>query len=774
MAFLRKMTHLFMVMFIALTVFSCGGGGGGGGSNGGGGTGGGDITIPAPGATGTVTFTAANNKYGFHSLWSYGGETGDYLSIKHIFNSRNAEIDDDKCTLYFSDDYVFVFLGDDSAQYYLFVKAPYQYNSTTGEIILTGSNTLNSLNEFLWLKASFSVDAAVILLKDSERYDLLKAQKIFSFSGTVTVLDDATRALLDDDEDEFDNTLVCPTINSLSAAYSGGSVSVDYNITAPAGKNINFIEFKMVSPLLYEKCLENDEYYSSAAFPIYGQAQNIYQSISTAANSVTGTASLSLPGAENGKWYIAKVNIRCDDGTWYELTMEVQGDWVTTYHYRDDDTDKYKNTGFAAATFDISGSTADTTPPTLTGLSVSGTTVTINASDNLSSVTVICVPSGHYAEEDSVSDHWGGATVTGSTATFNGSYLSAGSYYIALIALFDAAGNCSVYCGYDTTVSFWAGDFSFFGVDFSKFNRYWANEKLPDVTTFSNAVFTVGAGAPPAVPSNLNVGSATTSSLTVSWNAVSGATSYKLYRSSSESGSYSLVTTTGGNGYTDSSLSEGTTYYYKVSAVNSYGESSLSSAMSGTTLSSGGGGTPFTPGTGSFSISEGTYSLTSGGTTVSYTFKSGNLIDMTAGGSTVSDMTYSYNTSDGSLTFSQDLGGGYVMSYTYYNCFTVDSGGSVSLYMPGFKKTSGDASSIVGTYEYGMSTDVMGTVTSTTVTMTYSSDGTYSVTTSVTGQPDQTATGTWDTSANTVSGYSFAAINGGLYMYVPGSGYLKE
>jgi len=183
-------------------------------------------------------------------------------------------------------------------------------------------------------------------------------------------------------------------------------------------------------------------------------------------------------------------------------------------------------------------------------------------------------------------------------------------------------------------------------------------------------------------------------------------------------------------------------------------------------------GAPFSPGTGSFSIPTGTYSLSG----ASYVFKGGNLLDMTAGGSTVSDISYSYNTSNGALTFGYDLDsdGTNDMSYTYNNCFTVESGGTTYLFMPGFKKTSGDAASIIGTYEFSMSTDVMGTVTNTSSTITYNSNGTYTVTTSVTGQPNQTQSGTWDTNANTVTGYNFVTINGGLYMYVPQAGYVKQ
>ena len=62
----------------------------------------------------------------------------------------------------------------------------------------------------------------------------------------------------------------------------------------------------------------------------------------------------------------------------------------------------------------------------------------------------------------------------------------------------------------------------------------------------------------------------------ISWNSVSNATSYKVYRSSSANGSYSLITTTEYTSYNDRNPMNGSNYY-KVKAVNSAGESSYSS-----------------------------------------------------------------------------------------------------------------------------------------------------------------------------------------------------
>lgn len=82
------------------------------------------------------------------------------------------------------------------------------------------------------------------------------------------------------------------------------------------------------------------------------------------------------------------------------------------------------------------------------------------------------------------------------------------------------------------------------------------------------------------------------SSISVTWNSVSGAESYNIYRSTSASGSYSYQTNVYSTSYTDYNVNAGTTYYYKVSAENSAGESSKSSYASAKIASSGGGDNP--------------------------------------------------------------------------------------------------------------------------------------------------------------------------------------
>jgi len=73
------------------------------------------------------------------------------------------------------------------------------------------------------------------------------------------------------------------------------------------------------------------------------------------------------------------------------------------------------------------------------------------------------------------------------------------------------------------------------------------------------------------------------SSIQVSWNAVSGAASYNVFRSASETGTYSSIGTTSGTSYNDTGRTVSTPYYYKVSAVTSGNtEGELSDSVSAT------------------------------------------------------------------------------------------------------------------------------------------------------------------------------------------------
>ncbi|GHU73540.1 hypothetical protein FACS189450_13510 [Spirochaetia bacterium] len=105
------------------------------------------------------------------------------------------------------------------------------------------------------------------------------------------------------------------------------------------------------------------------------------------------------------------------------------------------------------------------------------------------------------------------------------------------------------------------------------------------------AQWTTGGGATtPNAPTGVTATAQSSSSISVSWNAVSGATSYKVYYEIGSSTTKNLADTVTGTSYTHTGLQASTTYYYYITAVNSAGESGYSSSDSATTSSSGGGG----------------------------------------------------------------------------------------------------------------------------------------------------------------------------------------
>ena len=67
---------------------------------------------------------------------------------------------------------------------------------------------------------------------------------------------------------------------------------------------------------------------------------------------------------------------------------------------------------------------------------------------------------------------------------------------------------------------------------------------------------------------------------TLKWKAVSGAAKYEVYRARSKDGTYTKYSTTTGTAYTNSSyLTSGTTYYYKVRALDANGNAGPYSAV---------------------------------------------------------------------------------------------------------------------------------------------------------------------------------------------------
>jgi uncharacterized repeat protein (TIGR02543 family) len=87
----------------------------------------------------------------------------------------------------------------------------------------------------------------------------------------------------------------------------------------------------------------------------------------------------------------------------------------------------------------------------------------------------------------------------------------------------------------------------------------------------------------PATPAGLQVTATSSTSITISWTAVTGAVSYKVYRSAIKEGTYEAVDNPVDTSSIDTGLQPNTTYWYKVTALNADGESGQSIAKSATT-----------------------------------------------------------------------------------------------------------------------------------------------------------------------------------------------
>ncbi|MEV5175307.1 glycoside hydrolase family 18 protein [Streptomyces flaveolus] len=93
-----------------------------------------------------------------------------------------------------------------------------------------------------------------------------------------------------------------------------------------------------------------------------------------------------------------------------------------------------------------------------------------------------------------------------------------------------------------------------------------------------------GTGQPPAAPTGLRTTTVTSSSVGLSWSAVTGATGYAVYRDGTK------VQTATGTSATVSGLTASTAYSFQVTAVNDAGESAKSAVVTATTSPGGGGG----------------------------------------------------------------------------------------------------------------------------------------------------------------------------------------
>ena len=95
-----------------------------------------------------------------------------------------------------------------------------------------------------------------------------------------------------------------------------------------------------------------------------------------------------------------------------------------------------------------------------------------------------------------------------------------------------------------------------------------------------------GGGNPPPAPTGLTA-TAGNAQVSLSWSASSGATSYNVMRATANGGPYTTISSPTTTSYSDTGLTNGTTYYYVVTAANVNGASGNSNQASATPAAAG-------------------------------------------------------------------------------------------------------------------------------------------------------------------------------------------
>lgn len=89
----------------------------------------------------------------------------------------------------------------------------------------------------------------------------------------------------------------------------------------------------------------------------------------------------------------------------------------------------------------------------------------------------------------------------------------------------------------------------------------------------------------PAAPTGLAANAVTNSRINLNWSASAGATGYYLKRSTTSGSGYTMIGTVTGTSFADTGLTNGTMYYYVVSAVNATGEGTNSTQVAARAIS---------------------------------------------------------------------------------------------------------------------------------------------------------------------------------------------
>ena len=182
----------------------------------------------------------------------------------------------------------------------------------------------------------------------------------------------------------------------------------------------------------------------------------------------------------------------------------------------------------------------------------------------------------------------------------------------------------------------------------------WVNGLVDGVRLYNRLLTASEIATISAYPIGVSA-SASGTTATVSWSAFTNATSYNLYRSTTAGTEGGTPYRTGltGTSYSDTSLSAGTNYYYKLSAVTADGESAHSDeAAAVNAVPAAPTSLMAVPGNGSAALS---WTASTGGGTLTYTVlrstTNGSGYAAVSGGSGLSGTTFTDSTASNTTTY---------------------------------------------------------------------------------------------------------------------------
>ena len=114
------------------------------------------------------------------------------------------------------------------------------------------------------------------------------------------------------------------------------------------------------------------------------------------------------------------------------------------------------------------------------------------------------------------------------------------------------------------------------------------------VSNFSDVASATAVALTPPVPTDV-VGKAGNTEVTLTWAASAGASEYHVWRATTSGGPYVLAATPTSDGYTETGLTNGTAYYFVVTAANTAGVSAYSEQVSVKPAAGQTGGAPPAP-----------------------------------------------------------------------------------------------------------------------------------------------------------------------------------